>query len=350
MIIDEEAAAVVREVFTLFSQGYGKTAIARMLNDRGIPNPTEYKRLHGLRYQQPKHTNSTLWSYSAISGMLTNEIYIGNMVQGKYGSVSYKTKINKPRPKEEWLIVRNTHEPIIDRALWNKVQDMIAMKAKPFSNGKIGLFAGKVFCAGCGYTMRSGKTISDQSGKRVEYRYLKCPNQHISKNACSGSYINVDKLEHKVLDVLNKLCTEYIDAEEVMKSIQWNTTLASQKEKLIKEMSEYKTKIDNCTKGMHTLYMDKVKGLITESDYIEFTKDISNDRKRFESQLTESKRTLATIDEKLKNSSSRKALLEKYIHMEHLSREAVEILIDKIVIAKRDKKTNVQKIEIFWNF
>ena len=63
-----------------------------MLNDRGIPNPTEYKRLHGLRYQQPKRKNSTLWKYFAISDMLTNEIYIGNMVQGKYGSVSYKTK------------------------------------------------------------------------------------------------------------------------------------------------------------------------------------------------------------------------------------------------------------------
>ena len=100
MIIDEEAAAVVREVFTLFSQGYGKTAIARMLNDRGIPNPTEYKRLHGLRYQQPKTKNSTLWKYFAISDMLINEIYIGNMVQGKYGSVSYKTKQNKPRPEK----------------------------------------------------------------------------------------------------------------------------------------------------------------------------------------------------------------------------------------------------------
>ena len=100
LIIDEEAAAVVREVFTLFSQGYGKTAIARMLNDRGIPNPTEYKRLHGLRYQQPKTRNSTLWKYFAISDMLTNEIYIGNMVQGKYGSVSYKTKQNKPRPNK----------------------------------------------------------------------------------------------------------------------------------------------------------------------------------------------------------------------------------------------------------
>ena len=81
MIIDEEAAEVVREVFTLFSQGYGKTAIARMLNDRGIPNPTEYKRLHGLRYKQPKTKNSTLWKYFAISDMLVNEIYIG-----EYGS------------------------------------------------------------------------------------------------------------------------------------------------------------------------------------------------------------------------------------------------------------------------
>ena len=115
LLIDEEAAAVVREVFTLFSQGYGKTAIARMLNERGIPNPTEYKRLQGIRYRQPKGKGSTLWKYFAISNMLTNEIYIGNMVQGKYGSVSYKTKQNKPRPKEEWIRTEGTHEPIIEQ-------------------------------------------------------------------------------------------------------------------------------------------------------------------------------------------------------------------------------------------
>ena len=90
LIIDEEVAPIVREVFNLYIEGYGKTAIARMLNDRGIPNPTEYKRLQGLRYKPPK--NSTLWHYYNISDMLTNEMYIGNMVQGKYGSVSYKTK------------------------------------------------------------------------------------------------------------------------------------------------------------------------------------------------------------------------------------------------------------------
>ena len=96
----------------------------------GIPNPTEYKRLHGLRYKQPTRKNSTLWKYFAISDMLTNEIYIGNMVQGKYGSVSYKTKQNKPRPKEEWYRVEGTHEPIIDRELWDRVQSMVAEKSK----------------------------------------------------------------------------------------------------------------------------------------------------------------------------------------------------------------------------
>ena len=155
LIIDEEAAEIVREVFTLFSQGYGKTAIARMLNDRGVPNPTEYKRLHGLRYQQPRKKQSTLWKYASISDMLRNEIYIGNMVQGKYGSISYKTKKNRPRPREQWYIVENTHEPIIDPELWNKVQSLIEERAKPFITGEIGLFARKACCINCGYVMRS---------------------------------------------------------------------------------------------------------------------------------------------------------------------------------------------------
>ena len=94
-MIDEEAAAVVREVFTLFSQGYGKTAIARLLNDRGIPNPTEYKRRHGLRYRQPTKKNSTLWKYSAIADMLENEYelyYFSESVKDGILSFDYKLK------------------------------------------------------------------------------------------------------------------------------------------------------------------------------------------------------------------------------------------------------------------
>ena len=349
LIIDDEAAAVVREVFTLFSQGYGKTAIARLLNDRGIPNPTEYKRLHGLRYQQPKSRNSTLWKYFAISDMLTNEIYIGNMVQGKYGSISYKTKINKPRPKEEWYIVRGTHEPIIDRELWDRVQDLIAQKAKPFSTGQIGLFARKAVCMNCGYTMRSGKTKAGRD-RATEYRYLKCSNHHVSDDACEGAYINVQKLEQKVLDELNRMSEEYINTDEVARNIEWNTALNEQREKVVLEMTGYQEKIDEYTKGLRDMYMDKVKGLITDADYQDFTKEISGERKRLETQFGNAQKTLEAIDEKIEKGDNRMGVLEQYRHMEHLNREAVETLIDHIVVGKRDKKTNTQSIEIFWNF
>lgn len=143
LLIDEEAAAVVREVFTLFSQGYGKTAIARMLNERGIPNPTEYKRLQGIRYRQPKGKGSTLWKYFAISNMLTNEIYIGNMVQGKYGSISYKTKQNKPRPKEEWIRTERTHEPIIEQELWSAYRKCLPKGQSPFHPEQSGFLRGR---------------------------------------------------------------------------------------------------------------------------------------------------------------------------------------------------------------
>ena len=139
--------------------------------------------------------------------MLVNEIYIGNMVQGKYGSISYKTKQNKPRPKSEWYVVKGTHEPIINQNLWNNVQNLIAQKAKPFSIGTIGIFARKARCANCGYIMRSAKN----KGKH----YLKCPNHHVAENACIGSFISVDRLERLVINELNNMISEYLDKDEL---------------------------------------------------------------------------------------------------------------------------------------
>ena len=342
LIIDEEAAAIVREVFTLFSQGYGKTAIARMLNDRGIPNPTEYKRLHGLRYQQPKRKNSTLWKYFAISDMLINEIYIGNMVQGKYGSVSYKTKQNKPRPKSEWYVVEGTHEPIIDRELWDKVQAMIAERAKPFDTGTIGLFARKARCANCGYTMRSSKN----RGKH----YLQCSNRHVAKDACIGSFISVDKLEQMVIAELNRLAAEYLDKDELEQNIEFCDNLQGQKKRLLADMSAYEKKIAEYSKGIRELYMDKVKGLISESDFVELSKDFTTEKERLERVMIDGQKQLAEIEERIAVGDNRRELIEQYTNLEHLTREIVEILIDYIVIGKRIPGTKDVPIEIHWNF
>ncbi|MBP3505989.1 MAG: recombinase family protein [Lachnospiraceae bacterium] len=342
LIIDEEAAQVVREVFTLFAQGYGKTAIARMLNDRGIPNPTEYKRLKGLRYQQPKTKNSTLWKYYAISDMLRNEMYIGNMVQGKYGSVSYKTKQNKPRPKEQWYRVEGTHEPIIDMELWNQVQALLEQKAKPFTVGTIGLFAKKAKCMYCGYTMRSCKN-------RGKY-YLKCGTRHVAKEACVGSFISVSVLEQAVIRELNQLSEVYLNKEELEDKIVLNHDLSSKRTRLVTELARMKQKQEEYIRGLRELYIDKVKGIISEKDYIEMSKDFTMERDRLEEMIADIEHQMSEIDRKIQTGMNKQAIIEQYTNLEHLDRPTVEKLIDYILVGKRNPETKERPIEIHWNF
>ncbi len=346
LIIDEEAAAVVREVFTLFSQGHGKTSIARMLNDRGIPNPTEYKRLKGLRYQQPKRKNSTLWKYFAISDMLKSEVYIGNLIQGKTGSVSYKTKQCKPRPKSEWYIVEGTHEPIIDRALWDRVQAMIEERAKPFTVGTIGLFAKKVRCANCGYIMCSSKTSPDRGSRH----FLQCSNRHVAKDACIGSFISVDRLERMVIAELNRLSEEYLDKDELERNLEFCGNLQAQKERIQGDIATYQKKVDEYAKGIRDLYMDKVKGLLTDSDFATLSQDFSTQRDRLERVIMDGEKQLAELEEKMTAGDNRREIIEQYAHLDHLTREMVETLIDYITVDKRIPGTRNVPIEIHWKF
>ncbi len=208
LVIDDEAANIIREIFNLFSIGYGKYKIAQMLNDKALPNPSEYKRLKELNYKPTK--NSKIWRYSTVSDILKNEVYIGNLVQGKYGSISYKTKKNKPRQKENWYRVENTHDAIINQELWDKVQKLIKKNNKPFKVGKIGLFSGKVYCMYCKSPLRSTKT-------KDKY-YLRCQSKYIVPNSCIGSFISVNTLENMVLnELINRKISniEKLDRETV---------------------------------------------------------------------------------------------------------------------------------------
>lgn len=129
LVIDSEAADTVREIFMLYKDGAGKRRIARILNDRQIPNPTEYRRLHGLQCKTAKLTEG-FWGYSTIGEILTNQVYIGNMVQGKYMVPSYKMKKKKAVPETQWIRVEGTHEAIVSLELWTSVQARIKQRRK----------------------------------------------------------------------------------------------------------------------------------------------------------------------------------------------------------------------------
>lgn len=342
LIIDPEAATVVRRVFALFAQGHGKTAIARILNEEGIPNPTEYKRQKGLRYRAPPGKTGTLWKYPAIAHMLTNEIYLGNMVQGRYGSVSYKTKQNKPRPKEQWIRVENTHEAILDRALWDQVQARLKEKAKPFTVGSVGLFARKTRCMYCGYTMCSTKN----RGRH----YLQCSNRRVSKDACIGSFISVDRLEQMVLQELNRLSETCLNQVELERNLELPNVLPTQKRNLLERQDRLQAQLNEYQAGLRELYLDKVRGMLSEADFLALSKDFSQEKARLERCLKETDRQLEELEAYRTPDDQRKDLAQRYTHPEHLPREMVEILIDYILVGKRQPGEAGPPVEIHWNF
>lgn len=342
LLIDEEAAAVVREVFTLFAKGYGKTAIARMLNERGIPNPSEYKRLRGLRYRQPRQKHAALWKYSAIANMLKNEMYIGNMVQGKYKSASYKTKQNVPCPESEWYRVEGTHEAIIHPALWDKVQSLLAERTKPLCIGTVGLFAGKARCAECGYVMRSSKN----RGRH----YLRCPSRHVSEGACAGSFISVEKLEGIVRKELNRLLTAYLDKEQFEKNIALPDVLQERALRFRSERSLLEKKIAEHACGMRELYLDKAKGILSENDFLSLFQNFSSEKARLEKLAADAKARLSEIEKDISSGTSEKERLRQYEHFECLSREVTTALLDYVSVGRRIPGTKTVPVEIHWNF
>lgn len=342
LIIDEEAAQTVREVFKLFDQGYGKSVIAKILNERKIPNPTEYKRIKGITYKTPQHKSGTLWKYFAIADMLINPMYIGHMVQGRYGSISYKSKINKPIQKKDWIIVEGTHAPIIDKELWDRVQIKIQTNYKPFLASEVTLFARKVKCMNCGYTMRTGKNGDN--------RYLKCSTKHIAKDACIGAFISHKKLISVVTSQLDSFIKQYLDKDTLEQNIDVSFDQNSKYAQLETDIKAYERKINEYTKGINEVYFDKVKGLIAPDEFVAITKDFREQKNMYVQMFDEAKNKISMLDKNKNNLKDKKTVIEEFIGTKQLNRIVVDTLIDYISVGQNDRKTKQHPIEIYWNF
>lgn len=345
LIIDEEAAEIVRLVFKLYASGMGRTNIARYLNERGIPNPTEYKRLHGMHYKGTSKC-SALWKYFAISDMLRNEMYIGNMVQGRYQNPTYKSRHSKPVPKKEWIIVENTHEPIIDKALWDKVQNMLAERAKPMCTGQIGIFARKTRCMYCGYTLASYKNR--------DLYYLRCPSRLVSgMKVCPGGTIAQRFLEKVILDELNIFINKFFDESEAERNLLLQDRSEQQKKELKKELADCKKRKDELENAIKSVYLDKTKGIITEQEFLDLKSSFQEDVQECGYKIQEVNSQLSELEHKTKQECSVKDILKKYRNIDSLDRIIVDTLIDYIEVGRNDNKvhkSDLPPIKIHWKF
>ena len=341
LIIDDEAAAVVRRIYSLYLAGKGKQAIARILNEEGIPNPTEYKRLHGM-VRNKNMKCSPLWSYFTITNILTNEVYIGNMIQGKTGVESYKNQQKVIYPSEQWIVVKGTHDPIIDQQTWDRTQELIQSKATKGDKKPDGIFARKVRCLNCGSRMHSVKS-GDKRG-------FKCDRHTLSHDYCVGTYISLRKLQRIVLAQIHLFSDELLDEELLEAGIDPFEDLRQIKEGIETEIALLQSKIEENQSAMKELYILKLRHNITEKEYIDSMICISDEKNRAENRISDLTAQLTEIDRKLVITADKQALIARYKRCRMLTKDMVDALIDYIEIGKMDPATRETPVVIHWNF
>lgn len=348
LIIDDEAAQVVRLIFNLYISGMGRTAVARELNARHIPTPADYKIAHDERYKNNyTASHNHLWRYFMVGNILTSETYIGNLVQNKAHSVSYKTKIVKPTEKSEWIRVENTHEPIIDRQVWDMAQQILASKVKPsFENSSANIFSRKVFCSECGRTMRMSKGGPSNKNRR----YLRCSTRYYAPDECAGVTISYDKLYDLVFSEFRELISQMADEDKVS---SYTTIRDKSREMLEYYQSEYtktQTAIEENTKYLKNLYIDKVKGVVDDETYTGLSEAFTAEKNDRIKQLTQIEERTAAIQAETERAQDKLDLIKNYINCNELTFEMVQIFIEKIVIYPKKPYSREDKAEVYWNF
>lgn len=348
LIIDEEAAEVVRDIFNLYISGMGRTAIARRLNEEGVPNPTEYKRLKGLRYTNSHDENSKLWKDYSVTNIVTSPVYIGSIVQGKQYSVSYKSDITRTRPKEEWTIVENMHEPILTRGVWEQAQAIKISRARPYYKTdpsrpfKANIFSKKCFCINCMKPMTTKKSHGDH--------YLTCSSRKHLISSCKGAFISEKLLHNTVLAKVKELINTYINLPELERGIVLKNNFAEKRKRLEEKNTQHKKKIEDIKNSSMCLYGDKVKGVISEQQFVEFNSSYQAEREQLEKNITVTNAEIDMLTGKEQTAETKRSVMERYTNADTLTQEMINELIDKVIVGEDSSSPNGKRIEIHWKF
>ncbi len=330
LIIDEEAADTVKMIFEKFVSGTSILGITRELNELGIPNPSEYKKRKGFNYKHPAgEINDGMWPESSVRRILKNEMYIGNMVQGKNRKMSYKIKKCVAVPKDEWNIVEGTHEAIIDKETFIKAQSLFNrnIRKSPAKN-EVDLFAGLVRCADC------RRIMSKKSNKHPygEYHYYRCTTaRKMSKGACNNHTIRIDKIEEAVLVFLRKMVEVATEYDEIINAINSCPQRKSKSDLLEKSLEKHLNDREFLNSMILALYPDWKRGDISREEYLGLKEDYQKKIKKIDEEIE----ALKVKIEEFSNGFEENAFIagfKKFGNIEKLTRPLVTDLIEEILV------------------
>ena len=338
LLIDETAAAVVRDIFNWFIGGTSVLGIARRLNAMGIPNPSAYKRQQGMNYRHPASDKlDGLWPDSSVRRILRNPLYTGTMVQGKNRMKSYKLHISESVPEDEWITVEQTHEAIIPGELFDKAQALFERDTRTAPTRKqVYLFSGFLRCADCGKAMNR-KQISQPYGS---YHYYICSTfkkQH--SGACTKHTIRSDRLEQAVLETLRHQIALAVEMDELIAEINRSGARSRSADHLQAERAQLTAERERIEQMKLSLYPDWKAGDISREEYHQLKEQFEQQQVKLDTRLASLQTRIDEAQNGVDETNSFLSQFVKYRNLQTLTREVVVELIDMIYVHEGGKIT-----------
>ena len=341
LVPDLYAAGVVRGIFRMKLSGMSQSAIAESLNRQGVLSPMEYKHSLGIHIQDNFKTHEQAeWSSMSVRRILENEVYVGTLVQGRHSTPNHKIKKIVDKPKEEWVRIEDSHEPVISKREFSIVQRLLGMDTRTSPNeDEVYVLAGLAVCADCGAPMVKRNV---PAGGKV-YSYYICSKNAATKE-CGAHRIPKEKLESLVFEVLKTHIANVLDTGRILEYIDTVPFQELEIRELERQKEAKEQEVQRCRKLRDMLYEDLKDGIVSKEDYTELYEGYNSRRKKAE----EAVRKLGHVIQDVMDAKTDKyewlRYFKEYQNISRLSRMAAVELIDRVRVYDKDH------IEIDFNF
>ncbi|MGN1058950.1 MAG: recombinase family protein, partial [Clostridia bacterium] len=300
--------------------------------------------LKGFNYKHPAgRSNDGLWPDSSVRRILQNEIYIGNMVQGKNTTYSYKIKQCRAIPKEDWIIVEGTHEPIVSKEIFEKAQSLFNKNIRVAPQKKeVDLFSGFVKCADCLRAMHKKTNVHSYA----TYHYYRCATtRKMKKSACSNHTIRIDKLEELVLITIQQMIDVAIDMNDMLEKINACSSRQKESTHLKKTIEAQTAEREKCMRMMVDLYPDFKNGIINQEEYAILKQNLTEKIENLDKMIANLTETAKSYEEGVNDENEFIAHFKKYGKIKSLTRAILTELVEEILVHEDKKITIVFKFQ-----
>lgn len=351
-IVDEEAAQVVRRIYRMTLEGIGTEQIAAKLEEDGVLTPRAYWHSKGInRPGKVKDLPPTHWNSSSVIKMLSVQEYCGDILNFKTYSKSYKNKKRLENERENWAIFKDVHEPIIERAVFEQVQQKRGkMRKRQAKDGERSMFSGLLVCADCGSNLHFHFNQGNP-----EIKYFNCSNYKGNRGTCGSThYVRVDFLEQVVLGEIRRL-TKYagLYEDDFLKEVIGHSRQAEETERRLKEkeLKSLLARDDELDGLFERIYEDNVSGKLSDDRFAKMSRRYEEEQKELSEKIKKLRSEIEKQSSRATSTDMFVSIVRKYTRARKLTPRMLNELVEKIEVYNAEKIDGewVQRLRIHYN-